>query len=56
MEIELGYLGIEVPEARWPQLVEHCSFDWMKRNAERVAPLAGAIWEGGAATFVKQRL
>jgi len=48
------FLGIEVAEERWPQLVEHCSFDWMKRNAERVAPLAGAIWEGGAATFVNR--
>ena len=26
----------------------------MKANAEKVAPLGGAVWEGGAATFVNK--
>lgn len=46
------FLEVEIPAARWPQVVEHCTFDWMKANAEKVAPLGGAVWEGGASTFV----
>jgi aryl sulfotransferase len=46
------FLECEVPEARWPQIVEHCSFEWMKAHAENVTPLGGAIFEGGASRFV----
>jgi aryl sulfotransferase len=46
------FLGIEVDEARWPAILEHCSFDYMKRNAELAAPLGGTFWEGGARTFI----
>jgi aryl sulfotransferase len=48
------YLGVEVPADRWPQVVEHCTFDWMKANADKVAPLGGAVWEGGATTFINK--
>jgi aryl sulfotransferase len=47
-----AFLGCEIAEARWPEILEHCSFDWMKQNAEKVAPLGGAIFEGGAGAFV----
>ncbi|MDF7776907.1 sulfotransferase domain-containing protein [Sphingomonas sp. AOB5] len=46
------FLEIEVDPARWPAIVEYCGFDWMKANAARVAPAAGAFWEGGAETFI----
>ena len=46
------FLSIPIDEARWPAILEHCSFDYMKRNAEFSAPLGGAVWEGGAATFI----
>lgn len=46
------FLGCDIPEERWPAIVEHCTFDWMKKNAEKVAPLGGAIFEGGADSFV----
>lgn len=46
------FLDIDVPEDRWPAIFEHCSFDYMKRNAAQAAPLNGAIWKGGAQTFV----
>ena len=36
------FLDIEVDEARWPAILDHCSFDYMKRNAELSAPLGGA--------------
>ncbi|HYG28116.1 MAG TPA: sulfotransferase domain-containing protein [Caulobacteraceae bacterium] len=48
------FLEIEIPEDRWPTVVEHCSFDWMKENAEKVAPLGGNIFEGGARTFINK--
>ena len=49
-----AFLGIKVDETRWPLMVEHCSFDWMKRNAARAAPLGGVFWDGGAATFINK--
>ena len=48
------FLEVHVPASKWPTLVEHCTFDWMKANAEKVAPLGGAVWEGGASTFVNK--
>lgn len=48
------FLELSIPEQRWPTIVEHCSFDWMKAHAEQVAPLGGAIFEGGAKTFINK--
>ena len=47
-----NFLGIEVEEELWPTLVEHCTFDYMKKNAQFAAPIGGALWEGGAASFI----
>ncbi|HJW40624.1 MAG TPA: sulfotransferase domain-containing protein [Rhizomicrobium sp.] len=49
-----GYLGATVDEEKWPRLVEHCSFDYMKAHAEKSAPLGGVLWEGGASTFINK--
>lgn len=46
------FLEIEISLENWPAILEHCSFDYMKSNAEQAAPLGGAVWEGGAKTFV----
>jgi aryl sulfotransferase len=48
------FLDIEVSPERWPAIVEHCSFDYMKAHADRVAPLGGAIFDGGAETFINK--
>ncbi|MDB5454213.1 MAG: sulfotransferase [Caulobacteraceae bacterium] len=48
------FLDVDIPESRWPQIIEHCSFDWMKANADKMAPLGGAIFEGGAKTFINK--
>jgi aryl sulfotransferase len=48
------FLEVEIPEARWPQAVEHCTFDYMKAHAERYAPAGGMFWEGGAETFINK--
>ena len=46
------FLGIDVAEERWPAIIEHCGFDWMKAHAANAAPLGGALWDGGAQTFI----
>lgn len=46
------FLEIPIDEAKWPAIVEHCSFPYMKANATKSVPLGGAFWDGGAQTFV----
>jgi len=48
------FLDVDIPPDRWPTVVEHCTFDWMKANAEKVAPLGGAIFDGGAGKFINK--
>ena len=43
-----GYLGIDVPEAVMPTLVEAAGFDSMKRDAATILPGASDVWDGGA--------
>jgi aryl sulfotransferase len=49
-----AFLEIEVAPESWPRMIEHCGFDWMKRNAARAAPLGGVFWDGGAETFINK--
>ena len=49
-----SFLGCAIAEDAWPAILEHCSFDYMKTHAESVAPLGGAIFEGGAKTFINK--
>ncbi|MBH1929331.1 sulfotransferase domain-containing protein [Serratia rubidaea] len=46
------FLQIPIQEAYWPDILQHCSFDWMKQNGNKVAPLRGALWQGGGDTFI----
>lgn len=47
-----AFLEIELDDATFAKVVEHSSFDYMKRHAELVAPLGGAVWQGGGKTFI----
>ncbi|MFO1075474.1 MAG: sulfotransferase domain-containing protein [Geminicoccaceae bacterium] len=49
-----AFLGCAIAPEQRDAIVEHCSFPYMKAHAERVAPLGGSVWEGGAATFIHQ--
>ncbi|MBI1393560.1 MAG: sulfotransferase domain-containing protein [Alphaproteobacteria bacterium] len=49
-----AFLDIPIDEARWDRIVEYCTFDWMKANASKAAPLGGVMWQGGAATFINK--
>lgn len=48
------FLEIDIPEARWPEILRRCTFDYMKANADLFAPLGGFPWEGGASTFINK--
>jgi aryl sulfotransferase len=48
------FLGIAVDAADWPQILEYCSFDWMKANATKSVPLGGAFWDAGAQVFINK--
>ena len=47
-----SFLEIPIDESKWKDILEHCSFDYMKANATKSVPLGGAFWEGGAKTFI----
>lgn len=46
------YLGCDIPEDRWPPILEHCTFAWMKARADDITPLGGSIFEGGGRSFI----
>ena len=46
------FLDIEIDETKWGEILEHCSFDYMKANATPSVPLGGAFWDGGAEQFI----
>lgn len=49
------FLDIQIPEEKKTDIVQHCTFGWMKSHAEQVSPpQAGMVWEGGAETFVNK--
>src|SRR5579863_1438550 len=49
-----AFLDIPIDEAKFPAIVEHCTFDYMKAHAEKAAPLGGILWNGGAKTFINK--
>lgn len=49
-----SHLQIPVDERRWPAILEHCSFDYMREHGDKTVPLGGVIFEGGAKTFINK--
>ena len=47
-----GFLDIDINEGKWYEILQHCSFDYMKANATPSVPLGGAFWDGGAEQFI----
>jgi aryl sulfotransferase len=45
------FLGIEIDEARFPAMVEHCSFDYMRRTASKHSPILDMVFQAGGNTF-----
>lgn len=48
------FLDIPIDENRWTEIVEYCTFDWMKKNAVKSVPLGGVFWDGGANVFINK--
>jgi aryl sulfotransferase len=48
------YLEIPIQESAWASILEHCSFEWMKKNASKSVPLGGAFWDAGAEVFINK--
>lgn len=48
------FLDIPIDESKWDDILTHCSFDYMKDNAELSVPLGGVLWKGGAKTFINK--
>lgn len=46
------FLDIPINESKWEDIVDHCSFEYMKANATQSVPLGGLFWDGGAKTFI----
>lgn len=47
-----AFLDLALDERSFTQMLEYCSFDWMKRNATQSVPLGGAFWDAGAEVFI----
>jgi aryl sulfotransferase len=47
-----AYLDIEIDESRWPAIVEHCSFDYMKEHADSLSEHFQAFFDGGLKNFI----
>ena len=48
------FLNIAIDESRWDEILQYCSFDWMKQNASKSVPLGGAFWDAGAQVFINK--
>lgn len=48
------FLDVDIKRDDLEKIELYSSFDWMKANAGKAAPLGGAIFKGGGATFINQ--
>ena len=46
------YLGIEISESLWPDLIAAAGFDAMKADGEALLPHAKLTWNGGSSRFL----
>jgi aryl sulfotransferase len=48
------FLGILVPRATLPEIVERVSFTAMRENFDNIMPMANVVWQGGSRTFMNK--
>lgn len=46
------FIEVPIDASRWDSILHHCSFEYMKANADKSVPLGGIFWNGGAETFI----
>lgn len=49
-----AYLGIEIADALWPELIEAAGFDAMKAQGDMLLPHAKQVWNGGSSRFMNK--
>jgi aryl sulfotransferase len=49
-----AFLDVPIDERRWGEILEYCSFEWMKEHATKSVPLGGAFWDAGAQVFINK--
>lgn len=47
-----NFLGVSLDPLEFEQAVSHCTFDYMKDHASKMAPRGGVGWNGGGTTFI----
>ena len=47
-----AFCKIDIDESKWDEILDHCSFEYMKAHATPSVPLGGIFWDGGAQTFI----
>jgi aryl sulfotransferase len=47
-----SFLEIDIEAAKWDEIIEHCTFDYMKAHAAQFVPFGGDIFEGGPEAFM----
>ncbi|MEZ5893402.1 MAG: sulfotransferase domain-containing protein [Parvularculaceae bacterium] len=48
------FLEISPSAEKWPAIVEHSTFDYMRANADAITPGGGLFFEGGGKTFINK--
>ncbi len=48
------FLQIDVDDGTLGKLVQKCTFNYMKSNAENLVPMAGKVFSGGAGSFINK--
>jgi aryl sulfotransferase len=49
-----SFLDFDIDEKLWPQMVEHCTFEYMKTNADQLSPRLGDVFSGGGKSFINK--
>ena len=49
-----AFLDIDIDPEKWDAILEHCSFDYMKKHSVKSVPLGGAFWDGGSDSFINK--
>lgn len=54
VETLAAFLDIDLTDAVLSDVLDHSSFEYMKGNADKMAPLGGTIFKGGGKTFINK--
>jgi aryl sulfotransferase len=46
------FIGIQIEDELWPVLVEHCTFEYMKKHGSTLVPIADSMFQRGANDFI----